>query len=89
MRIIVIGCGSIGTALALAADRLPEVKNVYLFDTKPEASKLVSSVMAKGTVIDSVEEELYHADMVIEAASQDAAREYLPKIGRASCRERV
>ncbi len=78
MRIIVIGCGSIGTALALAADRLPEVKNVYLFDTKTEASKTVSSVMAKGTVIESVEEELYHADMVIEAASQDAVREYLP-----------
>ncbi|MDR0309305.1 MAG: aspartate dehydrogenase, partial [Candidatus Methanoplasma sp.] len=31
-------------------------------------------------VIDSVEEELYHSDLVIEAASQAAAREILPAV---------
>ena len=78
MRITIIGCGSIGTSLALTADNMPEVKRIYLYDTKPEAAERVAATTKKGIVTDSVEEELYHCDMVIEAASQEAAKVFLP-----------
>ncbi len=78
MRITIIGCGSIGTSLALTADNMPEVKRIYLYDTKPESAEHVAAMIKKGIVTDSVEDELYHCDMVIEAASQEAAKYFMP-----------
>jgi len=80
MRITIVGCGSIGSKLARAADGMSEVKRIYLLDKRKEVAERVAASMNKGIVIDSVEEELYHSDLVIEAASQDAAREILPKV---------
>ena len=80
MRITIIGCGSIGSKLAKAADEMSEVKRVYLMDIKKDIAEKVAAGLNKAIVIDSVEDELYHSDLVIEAASQQAAREILPKV---------
>ncbi len=80
MRILIIGCGSIGTNLALTADSMPEVTKIYIFDCKPHAAKKLAEKTEKGIAVDSVEEELYHSDLVIEAASQEAARTYIPVV---------
>ena len=80
MRITIIGCGSIGSKLAKAADEMAEVKRVYLHDARENVANNVASGLNKAIVINSVEEELYHTDLVIEAASQDAAREMLPTV---------
>jgi len=73
MRITIVGCGSIGTQLAMAADAMDDVKRIYLIDVvKPLAEELASK-LNKAIVVDSVEDELYHCDLVIEAASQSAA----------------
>lgn len=80
MRITIVGCGSIGSKLAKAADDMAEVKRIYLLDADREAAESVASSLNKAIVIHSVEEELYHSDLVVEAASQAAAKELLPKV---------
>ncbi|MDR1954359.1 MAG: aspartate dehydrogenase [Candidatus Methanoplasma sp.] len=80
MRITIVGCGSIGSKLAKAADAMSEVKRIYLMDKRKEVAERVAATLNKGIIINSVEEELYHTDLVIEAASQEAAKEILPKV---------
>ncbi|MDD2410795.1 MAG: aspartate dehydrogenase [Candidatus Methanomethylophilaceae archaeon] len=78
MRITIIGCGFIGSYLARTADSMSEVKRIYLYDTDRQAAERVASTTKKGIVTESVEEELYHCDLVIEAASQAAAKHFAP-----------
>ena len=80
MRITIVGCGSIGSKLAKAADAMNEVKRIYLLDIDKSTAEEVAKDLKKAIVINSVEEELYHSDLVIEAASQAAARAILPKV---------
>ena len=80
MRITIVGCGSIGSKLARAADEMAEVKRIYLTDIIPGLAESLASQLKKAIVVENVEEELYHCDLVIEAASQDAARTILPKV---------
>lgn len=75
MRITIVGCGSIGSKLAEAADAMSEVKRIYLIDEEKHLAEDLAARLNKAIVVESVEEELYHCDLVIEAASQDAARE--------------
>ena len=66
--------------MALTADNMPEVKRIYLFDTEAAAAERLAAKTKKGIVITSVEEELYHCDLVIEAASQAAVRIHAPTV---------
>ena len=79
MRITIVGCGTIGCKLARAADKMDEVKRIYLIDIVKEKAERLASQLNKAIVVESVEDELYHCDLVIEAARQDAAREILLK----------
>ena len=80
MRITIVGCGSIGSKLAKAADEMADVKRIYLTDMELSLAEKLASQLKKAIVIEDVEEELYHCDLVIEAASQDAARAILPTV---------
>lgn len=80
MRLTIVGCGSIGTKLAKAADDMQEVKRIYLIDSEPAKAQKLADGLMKAIVVNSVEEELYHCDLVVEAASQAAAAEILPKV---------
>lgn len=80
MRITIVGCGSIGSKLARAADEIPEVKRIYLMDMERPLAEDLAAQLKKAIVVDNVEEELYHCDLVIEAASQVAAKDIIPKV---------
>ena len=83
MRITIVGCGAIGSMLAKAADEMDEVKRIYLIDLKKEKAEKLASSLNKAIVVDSVEDELYHCDLVVESASQVAAKDILNKtVGR-------
>lgn len=83
MRITIVGCGAIGSKLAKAADEMDEVKRIYLIDLKKEKAEKLAEQLNKAIVVNSVEDELYHCDLVVEAASQDAAKDILTKtVGR-------
>lgn len=73
MRITIVGCGAIGSMLARAADEMDEVKRIYLIDTDEGKADQLAGRLNKAIVVNSVEDELYHCDLVIEAASQSAA----------------
>ena len=75
MRIMIVGCGSIGTKLARAADAMAEVKRIYLIDEIPELADKLASELDKAIAVSNLEDELYHCDLVIEAASQRAAKQ--------------
>ncbi|MCL2607783.1 MAG: aspartate dehydrogenase [Methanomassiliicoccaceae archaeon] len=76
----IVGCGSIGSELAKAADEMAEVKRIYLLDQNGKAAEALASVLKKTVAVRSIESELYHCDLVIEAANQAAAKEYIPKV---------
>ncbi len=80
MRITIVGCGSIGTKLAKAADAMSEVKRIYLMDESGAKAESLAAELNKAIVISDIEEELYHSDLVIEAASQAAATSIVPKV---------
>ncbi len=80
MRITIVGCGSIGSKLARAADEMTEVKRIYLLDRQRTRAEALAEQLKKAIVVENIEEELYHCDLVIEAASQAGARDIVPKV---------
>lgn len=83
MRITIVGCGARGSMLAKAVDQMEEVKRIYLFDVNRDRAEELAKGLEKAIVVDSVEDELYHCDLVIESASQEAAKDILKKtVGR-------
>ena len=81
LKVALIGCGAIGTALAQAIDkgRAGGAELVWLYDLKPEKSEaLAKKLRSKPRMAKSVAE--IYADktvgMVIEAASQLAVEQY-------------
>jgi len=80
MRLAIVGCGSIGRKLAEAADVMTEVKRMYLLDLNGKAAEQLATELKKAIAVRSIEEELYHCDLVIEAANQAAAKALIPKV---------
>jgi aspartate dehydrogenase len=75
MNLGIIGCGAIGTDVAKAADKMKDIKRIYLFDIKPAASKKLCKSLNKAE-IKPVKDFLDTVDVVFEAASQAAVEEY-------------
>lgn len=80
MRITIVGCGALGTRLATAADTMEEVKRIYLVDEVKAKAESLAQSLDKAIVVESWEDELYHTDLVVEAAHQVAAAEIIPKV---------
>lgn len=82
MRILIIGCGSIGSVLAKAVHDMPEVDRIYVTDqSKDYALHLIES-LEKARYVDNVNDNIVkilgEVDLAVEAASQDAARKFIP-----------
>ncbi len=76
MKLGIIGCGAIGTDVALAADTMPGIEALYLFDKVPEAMHRLEKKCTRATTVNSLQELLPHVDTVFEAASQEAVTQY-------------
>jgi aspartate dehydrogenase len=82
-KVGIIGCGAIATLIADAVERkLVVCDELVLYDRdEKKAEKLKSSLRFPATVVGGIEEMLMHKPKVIvEAASQQAAREYAERI---------
>jgi len=83
VKVGLIGCGAIGTVLAEAIERklvMCDELVVYDVDTS-RAEKLKESLDFPITIVSSVDEMLaVKPQVIVEAASQNAAKEYAPKI---------
>ena len=79
MKLGIIGCGAIGTDVAKAASKMPEIERIYLYDTNEKAAKKLCDDVEKAE-IKKVEDFLDKVDLVLEAASQEAVKVYGRKI---------
>jgi aspartate dehydrogenase len=75
MKLGIIGCGAIGTDVALAADAMSDIEKIYLFDIKKTAAETLCSKLKKASV-QPFETFLPDVDVVFEAASQQAVVQY-------------
>ena len=80
-----IGCGSIGTVIAKAIDdgRAGGLKLVAVYDIVREHAERLVKVLSKSPVIAETSDLLIRRrdiNLVVEAASQDAVREYAVKV---------
>ncbi len=82
MDVLIIGCGSIGSMLAKSLDSMEGIGEVLLTDKGRDQARLLASQMIRGRYIGSDDKEIQsaisHVDLVIEAASQEAAWTYAP-----------
>ena len=82
-KVGIIGCGAIGTVIARAVERgIVECDELILYDRNMEkAEKLKKALHVPVTVVKSLEELIKLKPLVIvEAASQQAVRDYINKI---------
>jgi len=74
-----IGCGAIGTDVAKAADNIDEIEEIFLYDINKNAAKKLNKEIKKGQ-IKKVSSFLDEVDVVFEAASQKAVKQYAETI---------
>jgi len=83
LRVGIIGCGAIGSAIAKAicSGGAGDAQLTAIYDANPErAEALKRAVRGKARVAKSFNELLKGTDLVVEAASQKAVREYGEKV---------
>jgi aspartate dehydrogenase len=78
VNICVIGCGAIGTTIARAIDEMPEIQTIYLTDRSKECAARLQEKVKKVRFVPDIVPILNDIRLVVEAASQDAARYYAP-----------
>ena len=78
VNICVIGCGAIGTTIARAVEPMSEINIVYLTDRSKECATRLQEKMTKVRYVPDIVPILNDIRLVVEAASQDAARYYVP-----------
>jgi len=75
----IIGCGAIGSDVAMAADEMGEIGKIFLYDIKKERAEELEKKLDKGRVADFADI-LEESDIVFEAASQEAVMQYAERI---------
>lgn len=82
MRLFIIGCGSIGSVLATAADSIEEIDRFYLTDKTEEKAKAKVKEHPKARCVRFEDDAIMHiiddVELVVEAASQEAVRKFAP-----------
>jgi aspartate dehydrogenase len=82
-KVGIIGCGAIGSLIARAVDAgIVKCDELILYDNNPEKTNdLQKSLQVKSQIVESVEDMIVNAPaIIVEAASQQAVKEYLRKI---------
>ncbi|NLI73205.1 MAG: aspartate dehydrogenase [Euryarchaeota archaeon] len=82
MRILIIGCGSIGSILSEAINDMPEVDKFYITDVSSTYAQHLIDDLSKAEYLEQDSRDVYEiiskVDLVVEAASQEAAIKYAP-----------
>src|SRR3972149_4101570 len=84
LKLGLIGCGAIGTSIAVAVDqgKITNCSLVALFDVDGrQVQKLLSKIRSRPQVARSFEEfVIIDSDLVAECASQQALKEYAERV---------
>lgn len=76
----ILGCGAIGTEIVRFAADEPRIASLHLFDLAAERARQLAKGSKKAHVSPSPEALLESSDFLVEAASQDAARQFVPLV---------
>ena len=79
MNLGIIGCGAIGTDVAIAANKMEEINRIYLYDIDKKKQEDLSKIIEKSKIT-NILDSLNDVDIVFEAASQKAVEQYSEKI---------
>ena len=79
MKITIIGCGSIGKTLAMHLETEDNIESVSILDRKKETVQELEKECKKVKYASNIEDAFEKSDLIVEAASQSAVKEYLPK----------
>ena len=77
MKTGIIGCGNIGTELALFIDKETDFDLKYLCDINSTQITTLLKNLGNGQIECSMEELIENSDLIIESASKDAVRDIL------------
>jgi aspartate dehydrogenase len=77
MKVCIIGCGFIGSELALAMEEMDEIETIYVTDKREEKASALSTC-SKVKYLEEIGDVLEDIDLVVEAASQQAVHQYAP-----------
>jgi len=80
MRLGIIGCGAIGGDVARQLDGVSGLESIVVYDVEESVVSGLIDEMKCGKIASSVEELIDEVDVVCEAASQEAVRDYAEKI---------
>lgn len=80
VKICVIGCGAIGATIARETEHIPNIDGVYLTDRSQECATRLQEKLPKVSYVPDIIPILSDIQLVVEAASQDAARYYAPLV---------
>jgi len=78
VNICVIGCGAIGTTIARAVESEADIQIIYLTDRSKECATRLQEKVPKVHYVADIVPILNDVRLVVEAASQEAARYYAP-----------
>ncbi len=78
VNICVIGCGAIGTTIAKAMEPMADIEIIYLTDRSKECATRLQEKVPKVRYVPDIVPILNDVRLVVEAASQEAARYYAP-----------
>jgi len=76
LKVLLIGCGSIGRVLAENMEKMSEIEEFYVYDAVKEASVSIEMRYGKAKIAEEPLEYIGRVDLVIEAASQKAVALY-------------
>ena len=79
MDILLIGSGYIGRVLLENIERMPEIERAHVFDIREEMSRALDRDFRKAHFTDEPLSAMKESDLVIEAASHVAVKEYGPQ----------
>jgi len=78
VKICIIGCGAIGTTIARAVEDMPRIETTFLTDRSQECATRLQEKAKKVVYVPDIVPVLNEIELVVEAASQEAARYYVP-----------
>jgi len=76
MRLGILGCGAIGGDVARKLAGVEGIKSIVVFDSEESVLRKLKDEVSEVQIVQSVKELIDASDVVCEAASQDAVREY-------------
>jgi aspartate dehydrogenase len=80
LKIGLIGCGAIGRTIAIAMDRTEAIGAIFLFDRSEEQARSLATRLEKAVHVSSMEVLIKNSELVVEAASQEALKEFAPQV---------